>query len=139
MFVLDSSVALAALLGDAEAQAAEAIVSRIGSESVFAPANFGLEVAGFILREVQGGALSEQDAIALAREAALWPLAVDDETGPMALNRTLALALAHRLGANEAAYIELCLRRGAPLATMDPRLARVATIHAIRLVIRAPG
>jgi predicted nucleic acid-binding protein len=39
---------------------------------------------------------------------------------------SLALARAHRLTAYDATYLELALRRGAPLATFDQKLAEAA-------------
>ena len=138
MFVLDASVALAVLLGEAEAQAAEGIIARVGEETAIVPAHFGLEIAGLIARQIRIGALAEDDGIALAREAAQWPVTVDTETAAQSLNRSLALAIAHRLSADDAAYLELCLRRSAPLATFDARLAAIARIHGIRLLIPPP-
>ncbi|HEY5072695.1 MAG TPA: type II toxin-antitoxin system VapC family toxin [Caulobacteraceae bacterium] len=139
MFVLDASVALACLLGQSQAELADAVIARIGDENAIVPAHFSLEIAGLVARQVAAGILAERDAIALAREAALWPVTVDGETSVNALNRTLALALAHRLSAFDAAYLEICLRRAAPLATFDKRLAVIARVHAIGLLIPLEG
>jgi predicted nucleic acid-binding protein len=139
MFVLDASVALAALLGEAEAAIAEEIICRVGEEVALVPAHFSLEIADLISRQVRTGALEEAAAIAMAREAAQWPLTVDAETSEEALSRTLAFAIAHRLPAWDAAYLEICLRRGAPLATFDTRLARIARVHGVRLLIPLDG
>jgi len=137
MFVLDASVALAGLLGEAQAQAAETIIARIGEETALVPAHFGLEVADLVARQIRQGAVAEDAGIALAREAAAWPVTVDAETASLALSRTLALAIAHRITAYDAAYLEICLRRGAPLATFDSRLGAIARIHAVRLLVPA--
>jgi predicted nucleic acid-binding protein len=39
----------------------------------------------------------------------------------------LSLARAHRLSAYDAAYLELALRRGLPLATLDDKLRAAAS------------
>jgi predicted nucleic acid-binding protein len=140
MFVLDASVALAALLGEAaEAAVAEEIICRIGEEVALVPAHFGLEIADLISRQVRSGALEEAAAIAMAREAAQWPVTIDAETAEEALSRTLAFAMVHRLPAWDAAYLEICLRRSAPLATFNTRLARIARVHGVRLLVPLDG
>ncbi len=139
MFVLDASVALVALFGEAEAAMAEEVISRIGEAEALAPAHFGLQIADLLSRQVQIGALGESAAIAMAGEVARWPVVIDAGTAEEALHRTLAFAIAHRLSAWEAAYLELSLRRGAALATFDRRLATVAQIHGVRLLIPLNG
>ena len=48
-----------------------------------------------------------------------------DLSGRFDANRA-ALSLAHRLTAYDAAYLELCLRRGLALATFDEALSQAA-------------
>jgi len=67
-------------------------------------------------------------------QAAQWltylgslPIAVDDETNQRAWGEVLSLARTHRLSAYDAAYLELALRRGLPLATLDDKLKAAAS------------
>ena len=67
-------------------------------------------------------------------QAAKWlgylgslPIAVDDETNNRAWGDVLSLARAQRLSAYDAAYLELALRRGLPLATLDDKLKTAAS------------
>ena len=53
------------------------------------------------------------------------PVVADDATGARALHETMSLAREHRLTAYDAAYLELAMRLGLPLAT-DDRSLRVA-------------
>ena len=46
----------------------------------------------------------------------------------------MRLARRHRLTVYDAAYLELALRRGHPLATLDAALATAARAEAVRLV-----
>ena len=46
----------------------------------------------------------------------------------------VALARAHGLTAYDAAYLELALRTGLPLATLDTRLGSAARVAGIKLV-----
>ena len=47
-------------------------------------------------------------------------------TAPAHLQTMLSLARAHKLSAYDAAYLELALRRGLPLATLDDKLKAAA-------------
>lgn len=54
------------------------------------------------------------------------PVEIDDETGRHAWSSTLALARAEQLTLYDATYLELAMRRGAVLATLDGDLAEAA-------------
>ena len=49
---------------------------------------------------------------------------VDDETISVAWTRTLAIGESFGLTAYDAAYLELALRKGIPLATLDSQLKK---------------
>jgi predicted nucleic acid-binding protein len=51
---------------------------------------------------------------------------VDGETSARAWTDTIALARAHDLSAYDAAYLELAVREGLPIATLDDRLRAAA-------------
>lgn len=51
-----------------------------------------------------------------------------DTTNDYAWGEALRLARAHRLSAYDAAYLELALRRGLPLATRDDKLTAAASV-----------
>jgi predicted nucleic acid-binding protein len=53
-------------------------------------------------------------------------IAVDDETAARALSDTLNLARRYKLSAYDATYLELALRAGLPLATLDADLLKAA-------------
>ena len=52
---------------------------------------------------------------------------LDNETAPRAFNRILDLARSQRLTTYDAAYLELSMRLGVPLATKDGALSAAAT------------
>lgn len=62
------------------------------------------------------------DAAGIAQAVALFtqlPVRVDPETNEHASAETLSLARQHTLSVYDAAYLELALRRGATLASLD--------------------
>jgi predicted nucleic acid-binding protein len=69
------------------------------------------------------------DATGIAQAVSLFtqlPAVVDQETNDRAGGETLALARQHTLSVYDAAYLELALRRGASLASLDEPLRAVA-------------
>jgi predicted nucleic acid-binding protein len=60
------------------------------------------------------------------RQLGSLPIIVDSETAKRAFSEVLAIAHTERLSAYDAAYLELALREGCPLATLDAALAACA-------------
>jgi predicted nucleic acid-binding protein len=54
------------------------------------------------------------------------PVMIDEEGTTRAWTETLTLARTHGLSAYDAAYVELAVRRGLALATLDRSLAKAA-------------
>ena len=54
------------------------------------------------------------------------PIEVDEETKAHAFGDTISLARDHSLSVYDAAYLELAMRRGLPLATLDDKLKAAA-------------
>ena len=55
------------------------------------------------------------------------PIAVDGSTAAHALSETLQVARRYRLSSYDASYLELAMRVGLPLATLDEALQKAAT------------
>jgi predicted nucleic acid-binding protein len=53
-------------------------------------------------------------------------VSVDDLTLQQTVENVLPLAVQHAISSYDAAYLELALRKAAPLATLDAGLARAA-------------
>ena len=125
--VLDASLALSWLLPDeasAVSVAAQAELSK--AEDVWVAAHWRLEVANSLCMAERRKRL---DATGIAQAVALFtqlPVRVDPETNDRASAETLSLARQHALSVCDAAYLELALRRGATLATLDRDLRAVA-------------
>jgi predicted nucleic acid-binding protein len=62
------------------------------------------------------------------------PIVADRATETRALHETIGLAREHGLTAYDAAYLELAMRRGLPLATGDRQLAAASRRAGVALV-----
>jgi predicted nucleic acid-binding protein len=67
-------------------------------------------------------------------DLALLPIQIDPETDRQAWGATARLAERHRLTLYDAAYLELALRRGLPLATLDKDLRAAASAEKVQLL-----
>jgi predicted nucleic acid-binding protein len=125
--VLDASITLSWLLPDeASASSVEAQTELLKAEGVWVAAHWHLEVANSLCMAERRKRL---DAPGIAQAVSLFtqlPVTVDPETKDHASAETLSLARQHTLSVYDAAYLELALRRGAMLATLDGPLRVVA-------------
>ena len=121
-FVLDGSLALAWYFKDRADPYADAVAARAA-----VPLIWPLEVANAVLMGERRQRSTEAQATVWLGYLASLPIAVDDETNDRAWGEVLSLARAHRLSAYDAAYLELALRRGLPLATLDDKLKAAAS------------
>ena len=125
--VIDASMALSWLLPD-EASAASLAVRHelLTAERVWVAAHWRLEVCNSLWMAERRKRL---DATGVAQAVALvtqLPVVVDSETDDHAGSETLGLARQHALSVYDAAYLELALRRGTRLASLDGPLRAVA-------------
>lgn len=133
--VLDASAAIASLLVDERTEAADRVMERVSRDGAFVPALWRLEVANVLRNAVRRRRCTEQFVDLSLDSLARMPIMVDSETDPHAWGRTLALARECDLMLYDAAYLELALRKGLPLATCDDELAQAAKAKAVPLPI----
>lgn len=98
------------------------------------PAHWWIELANGLLmaerrKRITPAGLAE--ALAFVRS---FPLEVDTETDARVFGDTLMLARKHNLTIYDAAYLELAVRLGSTLATVDKALARAAKVVGVELL-----
>ena len=125
-FVLDSSMALAWCFADESNPKADAIGARCPRISAFVPSLWPLEIANALLMGERRGRSTQADTAKWIAFLRSLPIAVDLETNERVWGDTLNLGRVWNLSAYDAAYLELALRRGCPLATLDSRLQAAA-------------
>jgi predicted nucleic acid-binding protein len=128
-FVLDCSVSLAWYFKDEANPYADAVASRFPKVQAIVPVIWPLEVANAVLVGERRKRSTEAQATTWLGYLRSLPILVDDETNSRAWVDILAQARTQGLSAYDAAYLELAVRRGLPMATLDSKLK--ATMHAI--------
>ncbi len=125
-FVLDGSVTLAWLFLDQQDPYADAIVARLPNLDMIVPRLWHLEVVNVLLVGERRKRCSQADTTQWLSYLAGLPITVDDSTEARAWSDTIGLARQHALTEYDAAYLELAIRHGVPIATLDLPLKAVA-------------
>jgi predicted nucleic acid-binding protein len=125
-FVLDNSIVMAWSFEDETDEYADAVLDRLAKARAVVPALWPLEVSNALLMGERRKRSTEANTIAWTGILSALPIVIDDETNAHAWSDALNLARGHNLTAYDAGYLELAIRRGLPLATIDGKLKLAA-------------
>jgi predicted nucleic acid-binding protein len=128
-FVLDNSITMRWFFGDGKPQEiayAGKVLDAMKKTNAMVPATWGLEVANVMARAEAKGIVTEARSGAFLEMLEGVDIEVDSATFAHALTGTLQLARRYKLSAYDASYLELALRLGMPLATLDDDLLKAA-------------
>lgn len=135
-FVVDASVSAAWFLPDEATARTEAALQATATHNVWVPALWLLEVGNLLLSAQRRKRITADKRRELAAAASALHIRVDREA--VTISSLDELASRHGLTAYDAAYLELALRRGLPLATQDAALA-AAMVKAGVAAAELPG
>jgi predicted nucleic acid-binding protein len=123
-FVIDSSVAAAWCFRDEATEYTEKLLDAVsGFTDAMAPRLWAYEVRNSVLTAVRRKRISRLDAEEFLQ---LLPDLRIRLTDPLSYDKLFELAERHGLTVYDAAYLDLALREGLPLATLDGALIRAA-------------
>ena len=128
-FVLDNSVTMRWFFGDGKPQElayAGKVLDAMKQDNVLVPVTWGLEVANVIARAEAKGLVTEARSGVFLEMLEGVDIDVDSATYIHAMTDTLQLARRYKLSAYDASYLELALRQGLSLATLDEDLQKAA-------------
>ena len=136
-FVLDCSATLPWVFGDEATPACDALLDQLGSGArAWVPSLWHLELGNVLLGAKRRGRIDQAGIEAFLSQLAVYDIAVDDQTTERAWQKTLDLAMQYSLSTYDAAYLELALRRGVPLATLDSALITAARTSGVALSLQ---
>ena len=121
--VLDASVALSWCFEDEGGEYALQVLDALRTEEAVVPTLWMLEVSNGLLVAERRGRTDSATVTKFTRLLLSLPLAVAPAERGRAFGETRRLARAHGLTSYDAAYLELGVRLGVPLATLDVALA----------------
>jgi predicted nucleic acid-binding protein len=133
--VLDASVAVAWCFEDERTPFTEGVLDLLSAGTeVLAPAIWPFEVANALLVAEQRKRITVAQVTALLRRIAGLPISVEPIEPLRAFEQVLSVARQQNLTEYDAAYLELALRTGLPLATLDGKLKQAARSVDVGLV-----
>ncbi|MGH8686907.1 MAG: type II toxin-antitoxin system VapC family toxin [Burkholderiales bacterium] len=133
--VLDCSVALSWFFPDEKTAFTEVTLDLATREECWVPAIWRLEFPNALLVAERKRRVSRAERLQVLEEASRLRLRVDATVQEM---RAISdLAERHDLSTYDAAYLELALRQGSPLITLDRELAAAALQAGV--AVHAPG
>lgn len=129
--VLDSSVALAFLFQEEPTDAVNHVWEHVNVSGAWVPGLWKLEVANVLELKMRRGSFDADFRDACLSDLALLPIQIDLDGEAHAWGKTLQIANRHLLTLYDACYLELALRRGLPLASLDKELVRAARAEGV--------
>ncbi|MGK0442409.1 MAG: putative nucleic acid-binding protein [Pseudohongiellaceae bacterium] len=138
-FVLDNSIAMRWLLESNKAvdqRYAESVLTSLTDAEAYVPNLWHLESVNVLLGAEKRGELIPAEVERFISQLENMPITVDTLTSNQAFSRTLALAKAYKLSSYDAAYLELAVREGLPLATLDKSLLSAAKKAEVEIYLK---
>lgn len=123
-FVLDASVCLTWFLTKPDSGPAWAKIGILDERVPVVPAIWRLEVANVIATQVRSRGIPVETARGLLAEILALPVAIIDEAPTPTI---MQVAIDRGLTSYDASYLDVALRGGWPLATLDQELVRAAS------------
>lgn len=134
-FVLDASAALAWCFANEATAGTEALLDRLENrEEAFVPPHWHLELGNAVLVAVRRQRLSYPDALGFLEDMECLNIRIDALPVPDIRLSIFPLATKWQLTLYDAAYLELAIRLGLPLATRDQQLETAARSAAVALM-----
>ena len=128
-FVLDNSVVTGWYLSGQSTDYTQAVATRLETDKALVPQLWQLELANVLKTACTRGSLTQALALQILDTLAQLPIDVD-AGAPPGQRHLFELAMRFDLSSYDAAYLELAMRHGVPLATQD---------QALRLAAQAAG
>ena len=134
--VLDSSMAISWLFEDELTSAGLSVMQLVTASGAVVPSLWRLEIANVLRTAVRRGREDEAFVDRSLRRLAAMAIETDYQTDSHAWGATLTLSREQGLTPYDAAYLELAIRLGLPLATGDRDL--IAAAQRLGVTVQTP-
>lgn len=125
-FDVDNSVVVSWYFDDEATAYTRAVLKELNTAEAFVPAIWPLEFSNVLLMAERRKRLKQADTTHILSITRSLPITVEQEEPGRLWAETLQLARAERLTIYDASYLDLAMRNGLPLATLDKALRRAA-------------
>jgi predicted nucleic acid-binding protein len=111
-----------------------AVLKSVETSQAIAPSLWSFEVASVLIAAERRGRIGVAAQAEFLERLRLLPITIEHRPATWLAQRILSLARSYHLSAYDAAYLELAIREGLPLATLDEDLRRAASGAGVPLV-----
>ena len=133
-FVLDASVTLAWCFKDEQTPLTDALLDRLETEQAFVPGLWTLEIGNILLSACRRKRITYAMATEFLSLLGALDIQIDDATANYGFHDIFLLAHSEKLTTYDAAYLELAMRLGLPLATRDIQLSEAALRVGVKVI-----
>ena len=110
------------------------VLEMLKTVHAVAPALWAFEVASVLALAERRGRMNAAQQAEFLERLRMLPVAIEHRPAAWLGQQILPLARAHRLSASDAAYRELAIREGLPLATLDDEFQAAARVVGVPLL-----
>ncbi|MGS2716682.1 type II toxin-antitoxin system VapC family toxin [Eionea flava] len=138
-FILDNSVSMRWHLESekpSDQKYAESVLFSLSDTEALVPSLWHLEASNVLLAAERRGETSIGEVERFIGQLENLPLHVDPHTANQSFSRIMALARAYKLSSYDASYLELAMREGLPIATLDKELTKAAKKAGVPLYLK---
>ena len=125
-FVLDASIAMTWCYEDEEDPYANAALIALETSQAVVPWVWSLEIANCLMVGERRSRLTEAESFRFLSVLESLNIVMDESSPNHLMDDVLSIGRHHALSSYDACYLELALRKGVPLATLDQRLRETA-------------
>ena len=125
-FVVDNSVVMSWCFEDESDPYSDTILDRLDNSKALVPAIWTFEVVNVLLVAERKNRITPSDSLRFLTLLMQLPFSIEPVLSSGVMRNVLDIGRQYNLSAYDAAYLELAMQQGIPLATRDRQLAAAA-------------
>lgn len=125
-FVVDNSIVMTWCFEDEANKYADAVLESMENKTAIVPAVWPLEVGNMLLVAERRKRLTVGDSSRFLALLSDLPIIVEQEPPERMLKEIFALSRSTKLSSYDASYLDLAVRKGLPVASLDKNLIKAA-------------
>ncbi len=133
-FVIDNSVVMSWCFKDEKNNYSDQILDKLEFSTAIVPSIWPLEVGNVLLVAERKNRLIQADSIRFIALLTELPIVVEQESPGRMMNEIVNIARTYNLSTYDASYLDLAMRKGISIATLDKNLLKAAKQSKVSLV-----
>jgi predicted nucleic acid-binding protein len=126
VFVIDNSIVMSWCFQDESSAYADAVLGKLTEWKAVVPSIWPLEVVNVLLVAERRKRLEQAESARFLTLLSQLPIVVAADRVERKMQEMLALGREQHLSSYDAAYLDLAMRQGVPIATLDKNLLAAA-------------